>query len=88
LANLLDMPDSHYLSSHEVRDDLRAIAGDLAPHNSLPADARPGMGPSAEVPRQQLDVPLYRIDPLVRRAQSLQLTRDGRQAQTGGRPAE
>ena len=84
LANLLDMPDSHYQSSHEVRDELRAIAGDLAPHNSLPANAPPGMGSSADVPPQQLDVPLYRIDPLVRRAQSLQLTRDGRQAQASG----
>jgi NADH-quinone oxidoreductase subunit G len=71
LGNLLDLPDFEYQSSEQVRDELRA-AVERAPrlgyegsHVATPATA-------AESLR---DVPMYQVDPLLRRAAPLQLTR-------------
>ncbi len=76
LGNLVELPDCTYATSECVRDELRAAV----------SGARPGNEFSSQVPvdsidkasAQQLDVPMYQIDALVRRSHSLQLTRDGR----------
>jgi NADH-quinone oxidoreductase subunit G len=62
LANRLGVPDSSYNSSDAVRDELRQQLGDITADNLTLAD---------------LDIPMYQIDGLVRRAGSLQLTVDG-----------
>ncbi len=74
LGNLLNLPGFEYLSSEEVRDELRT----LCPEN--PAAAYRGghrvalRAAGAEV----LDLSMYHVDALVRRAPSLQKTREGR----------
>ena len=80
LGNLLEMSDCHYLASEEIRDELASIAGGMQSDNLLPAAARARADRLAEIPAEDLDVPIYQVDAVVRRAGSLQLTRDGRQA--------
>jgi NADH-quinone oxidoreductase subunit G len=80
LGNLLDMPDCDYLSADEVRDEVRQLLGRVSPDNDLPLDAAPGLTMTVAPESGCLEVPMYRIDPLVRRAQCLQDTRDGRLA--------
>ena len=77
LGNLLDLGGFDYLSSEAVRDELRGLwADDVAPpgagykgqHQVSPARGEASV----------LDIGLYQTDALVRRAPSLQKTRDGR----------
>ncbi|MBX3695023.1 MAG: NADH-quinone oxidoreductase subunit NuoG [Steroidobacteraceae bacterium] len=74
LCNLLGIAGSEYQTSEEVRDELRRICGgDLVagPYHGVHRVGQPH--DAASVP----DVPMYQIDALVRRAPSLQRTRDG-----------
>jgi NADH-quinone oxidoreductase subunit G len=77
LGNLLDLGGFDYLSSEAVRDELRGLwADDLAP----PAAGYKGnhrVSPSSSE-AAVVDIGLYQSDALVRRAPSLQKTRDGR----------
>jgi NADH-quinone oxidoreductase subunit G len=77
LGNLLDLPDCDYVSSEAVRDELQQAVVDVQPDNRISADAAPEAASSKIAPADELDVPMYRIDSLVRRAHSLQCTRDG-----------
>jgi NADH-quinone oxidoreductase subunit G len=77
LGNLIGMPDCDYLSADEVRDELRQLLGRVDPDNDFPLDVAPESGAIEAGQTGSLDVPMYRIDSLVRRAQCLQETRDG-----------
>jgi NADH-quinone oxidoreductase subunit G len=72
LGNLLGLEGFDYDSSDQVREELRARAG-----------ASPQPGPAREigdVPRGAVvDLPMYAVDAIVRRAPALQRTRDGGQ---------
>jgi NADH-quinone oxidoreductase subunit G len=80
LGNLLKLPRFEYLTSEEVLAELRAACDGLAPaayagtHSVQP----PGNGTRLAPPMTVADVPMYQVDALVRRAVSLQRTRDGR----------
>ncbi|HXI67459.1 MAG TPA: molybdopterin-dependent oxidoreductase, partial [Steroidobacteraceae bacterium] len=80
LGNLLNLPRFEYPSSEEVLAELRAACEGLAPaayagtHSVQP----PGNGARLAPPVTVADVPMYQVDALVRRAISLQRTRDGR----------
>ena len=82
LGNLLDLPGFEYQSSEEVREELRALcAGSAAQdyrgvHAVTPAGAASAAAMAGEV--RVVDVPMYQTDALVRRAPSLQKTREGR----------
>jgi len=84
LGNLLDLPGFEYQSSEEVREELRALcAGSAAQdyrgvHAVTPAGAASAAAVAGEV--RVVDVPMYQTDALVRRAPSLQRTREGRTA--------
>ena len=71
LGNLLQLPDFDYQSSEQVRDELRA-ALDAAPQQQ-PAGHSAGTEPSTV--ESLYDVPMYQVDPLLRRSLSLQATR-------------
>jgi NADH-quinone oxidoreductase subunit G len=77
LGNLLDLPDCDYVSSEAIRDEVRQAVADMRPDNRLSLDEVPDAASAQIPPADQLDVPMYRIDSLVRRAHSLQCTRDG-----------
>jgi NADH-quinone oxidoreductase subunit G len=77
LANLLGLDGFEQLSSEEVRDALRDELGSNAAALPLEASA-PGPGANANVTATVVDIPLYQVDSIVRRAASLQRTRDAR----------
>jgi NADH-quinone oxidoreductase subunit G len=74
LGNLLNLPGFEYQSSEEVREELRKLCGETAAagyrgsHRVAPATGEATL----------VDLPMYQIDALVRRAPSLQKTREGR----------
>ena len=76
LGNALALPTFEYQSAEEVRDEVhRACAEPLA--TAYTGSLEPA---GAKHPAAVVDVPMYHIDALVRRAPSLQRTRQGRAA--------
>jgi NADH-quinone oxidoreductase subunit G len=72
LANQLGLAGFEYQSSEEVRDELRATLGGVKVQAAAPAV----LEAPAPVDAVQ-DVPMYQVDPVVRRAAALQRTREG-----------
>ena len=74
LGNLLNLTGFEYQSSENVREELRKLCGEPAPsgyqgsHRVAQATGETTL----------VDLPMYQIDALVRRAPSLQKTREGR----------
>ena len=75
LGNLFDLAGFEHESSEAVRDE--ALAGDYALRlNNAVGDVVATQGTAARGLQRIADVPIYFADPLVRRASSLQKTRD------------
>jgi len=76
LGNLAGIAQFEYQSSQEVREELRLRCGDIAATSYQGShEARSG-GQDARV----IDVPMYAVDAVLRRAPSLQRTREGKLA--------
>ncbi len=76
LGNLLGLDGFQYQSSEEVRDELRRACGDTVPgtyRSNHRVNGAPAIAPI-------VDLNMYQIDALVRRAPSLQKTREGRRS--------
>jgi NADH-quinone oxidoreductase subunit G len=85
LGNMLNLAGFEYQTSEDVREELRKTCGASAtsPIADIPVAAAVYKGShkvngSAPVGEGLLDLPMYQIDALVRRAPSLQKTREGR----------
>jgi NADH-quinone oxidoreductase subunit G len=81
LGNLLNLPGFDYQSSEEVREELRALCAQSPPAGytgGYAVSATAGTAGAAEP--KLVDLPMYQTDALVRRAPSLQKTREGRTA--------
>ncbi len=76
LGNLLDLKGFDYLSSEQVRDELRKLCGEVAPEAYKGSHRVSQLKAAADA--SVVDVPMYQSDALVRRAPSLQKTREGR----------
>jgi NADH-quinone oxidoreductase subunit G len=75
LGNLLDLPAFEYESSEQIRDELKARV-EAMPAAAQPQQlATPGSGIHAE---PVIDIGMYEIDPVLRRAGALRRTLDGR----------
>ncbi len=77
LGNLTNLPGFDYQSSEDVAREVRERCQELAPggyHGSHVVGAAPAGADEAGL----IDVPMYQVDALVRRAPSLQRTREGR----------
>jgi NADH-quinone oxidoreductase subunit G len=72
LGNLLDVPGFNYAHSEAIRDELFALS---EPSGRVVAAELDAATPIS-VKHTELDVPIYSVDALVRRAESLQQTRD------------
>jgi NADH-quinone oxidoreductase subunit G len=73
LGNLLDLPGFDYQSSEQVRDELKSRLEVARP------PAPPAAGTlQAAATDAVLDLPMYQIDPVLRRAAPLLRTREGR----------
>ena len=84
LGNLLNLPGFDYQSSEDVREELRALcapaasAASAAYSGSFAVSASAGDAAAGEP--KLIDLPMYQTDAVVRRAPSLQKTREGRTA--------
>jgi NADH-quinone oxidoreductase subunit G len=81
LANLLNVPNVEYMSSEEIRDELRQLCGErlaptVGPRTAEAAAAELARGDAA-APGEWTDIPLYQVDVLVRGSESLAKTKDG-----------
>jgi NADH-quinone oxidoreductase subunit G len=79
LGNLIEAPDFDYVTSEDVRDELTATLGNVEPA-SYSGKTRPAALNGADAPEAEIDVPIYSVDGLVRRATALQLTAAARSA--------
>ena len=76
IGNLLDAEGFDYPSSEEVRDELIDSVGDFTPDNTYRGTTAIETDMVADDPAKAVDVPIYQVDGLVRRAAALQLTPD------------
>ncbi|MDB6046277.1 MAG: dehydrogenase [Gammaproteobacteria bacterium] len=74
LGNLLNLTGFEYQSSEDVREELRKLCGEPVA-SSYKGSHRVARGTGEA---RLVDLPMYQIDALVRRAPSLQKTREGR----------
>jgi NADH-quinone oxidoreductase subunit G len=73
LGNLLELAGFDYQSSEQVRDELKARLDSAAPGPARTADSLP-----AASSEPVIDLPMYQVDPVLRRSGPLARTRDGR----------
>ena len=76
LGNLLKLDGFDYLSSDQVRDELRGICESIELDNSVTGEPQVTLPAAADALMRAADVPIYATDALVRRATSLQKTHD------------
>ncbi|MFC1684191.1 NADH-quinone oxidoreductase subunit NuoG [Pseudomonadota bacterium] len=77
LGNMLNLADFEYTSSEEVRDELQQACGDVQPAIKLNGVDANLQTPDAALVRVG-NVPIYASDAMVRRAGSLQRTKEAR----------
>jgi NADH-quinone oxidoreductase subunit G len=85
LGNLLGLGGFEYLSSEDVRDELRRELGEHEPATPAVSAFVPGRLASVDASRE---VGLYAVDAVVRRSWPLQQTPDGRAGATTGGEGE
>jgi NADH-quinone oxidoreductase subunit G len=80
LGNLLGLSGFEYQSSEDVRTELAALVGATTAYSAPTYSGTHSLGqePGGPAAQNVVDVPMYQIDALVRRAPSLQRTREGR----------
>jgi NADH-quinone oxidoreductase subunit G len=79
LGNLLNLPNFDYQSSEDVLAEVRRACAELKPDGYRGRHAVRAASPGSESDAiSVVDVPMYQTDALVRRAPSLQRTREGR----------
>ncbi|MBA3563901.1 MAG: molybdopterin-dependent oxidoreductase [Gammaproteobacteria bacterium] len=80
LGNSLGVEGFEYLSSEEVRDELRQAIGRIEPDNRFAGKRRIERHPAGMPDGSDLDIPMYSVDAVVRRSLPLQMTREAREA--------
>ncbi|MBT8442931.1 MAG: molybdopterin-dependent oxidoreductase, partial [Gammaproteobacteria bacterium] len=78
LADALGARDCAYQSIDEIRSDIEAEVGRPEPDNAYAGEPELDFSP-ADVSLDRLDVPVYSVDPVVRRSEPLQQTRVARE---------
>jgi NADH-quinone oxidoreductase subunit G len=76
LGNLLDLQGFDYTDAAQITEELQGICNAELPPNKFNLTGSPSRQLTAEGLMRGGDTPLYAIDPLVRRADALQQTRD------------
>jgi NADH-quinone oxidoreductase subunit G len=83
IGNLLDADGFEYTSTGEVLAELQEQVGEVQPDNAYEGSASIAKPNGADEPGNEVDVPIYEIDAVVRRATALQLTPDAARAREG-----
>jgi NADH-quinone oxidoreductase subunit G len=76
LANLLELPGFDYMSSEQVRDEMRGLCETIDLDNTVSGAIEIGIAEASSGLHRASDVPIYAGDMLVRRAAALQQTAD------------
>ena len=84
IGNLLDAPGFEYVTSEEVLAELREQLGYVEPDNRYSGSIGIPLPNGADAPDADVDIPIYSIDPVVRRARALQLTEAARRERGKG----
>jgi NADH-quinone oxidoreductase subunit G len=84
IGNLLDAPGFEYVSSEDVLAELREQLGQVGPAKAYAGTTSIARPNGADAPSDDVDIPIYSIDPVVRRARALQLTEAARRARGEG----
>ena len=82
LGNLLDADGFDYVSSEEVREEIREAVEKVSPNNTISPDTTHAAVNGADAAAEEIDVPLYSVDAVVRRARALQMTAAARRAES------
>jgi NADH-quinone oxidoreductase subunit G len=72
MGNLFGFDDFEYISSQEIRDELKTKIGDITPNNDMAWACPKSLNGEAEGIESIADHPMYATDCLLRRAESLQ----------------
>jgi len=80
LGNLLGLSGFDYQSSEDVREELAKLVGEPTAYSAPAYSGSHAVGQQsgAQSAQNVVDIPMYQIDAVVRRAPSLQRTREGR----------
>ena len=74
LGNILDVRDFDYQTSEEIRDELANALGNIELNNAYTGSDTLAKVNGEDASVEQIDVPIYQVDGLVRRSTALQLT--------------
>jgi NADH-quinone oxidoreductase subunit G len=80
IGNLIDAPGFDYVTSEDVREEFVAQLGDVSTSNAYEGSGEIAKPNGEDAPADEIDVPLYSVDALVRRATALQMTDEARRA--------
>ena len=84
LGNLTDAPDFDYITSEDVYAEVAATLEDARADNSYGRESAVNKPNGEDAPAAEIDVPLYSVDSVVRRARALQLTPEARRSAGDG----
>ena len=84
LGNLVDAPGFEYVTSEDVREEFTEQLGEVSTSNLYEGSSPIEKVNGGDAPADEIDVPLYSVDSLVRRAFALQQTDAARRAAADG----
>lgn len=84
IGNLIEAPGFDYVTSEDVRDEFVDQLGEVSTSNAYEGTAEITKPNGEDAPAQEIDVPLYSVDSVVRRATALQRTDEARRASGKG----
>jgi NADH-quinone oxidoreductase subunit G len=84
LGTLLEAEGFDYVTSEDVRDEIAAKLGEVTP-SSYSGGKKSAKANGADAPQAEIDVPIYSVDSLVRRATALQLTAEAKRTASEGK---
>ena len=80
IGNLLGLDDFEYVSASDVRDELQERLGEVRPDNTYRRELGLDRPNGEDAPANDIDIPIYEVDSIVRRATALQLTPEAQRA--------
>jgi len=84
IGNLLGVPNFDFVTSEDVRNEIAGQLGGIEPDNAYYGKGKIAKPNGADEPSGEIDVPIYSVDGLVRRATALQMTTEARRARDDG----
>ncbi len=80
IGNLLDADGFDYVTSNDVRDEIATQLGEIVPDNSYRGTSKSAKPNGEDAAGAEIDIPIYSVDGMVRRATALQLTSEAKRA--------